>query len=249
MFVVMPVLAVALAHAFDFHPAVEIALVVLSISPMPPLLPRREAKAGGRTPYALGLLAIAALLSIAVVPLGAELLGHYFGRPLAMPPGAIAQLALKTVLLPLAAGIALRASLPAVADRIAKPFAVVATVLLLVGVLAIAAGALPAALALVGNGTLLAISAFVVAGLTIGHWLGGPRADERIVLALSTASRHPAIALAVAKVNFPDEPRLGAAILLYLIVATLVGVPYVARQRRRVAQPIGQKPFASHLDQ
>ena len=234
MFVVMPVLALVLVRAFDLHPPVEIALVVLSISPMPPLLPRREIEAGGRTPYALGLLAVAALLSIVVVPLGAEILGRYFGQPLAMPPGAIAQLALKTVLLPLAAGMALRASLPAVADRIDAPVALVAKILLLIGVVAIAIGVLPRALTLVGNGTLLALAAFVAAGLAVGHWMGGPQADDRIVLALSTASRHPAIALAVARVNFPGEPQVGAAILLYLVVATLVGVPYVARQRRRL---------------
>jgi BASS family bile acid:Na+ symporter len=234
MFLVMPVLAVALVRAFDLHPPVEIALVVLSISPMPPLLPRREIEAGGRTPYALGLLTIAGILSIAVVPLGAEILGRYFGRPFAMPPGAIAQLVLKTVLLPLAAGMALRASLPAVADRIDAPVALVAKVLLAIGVLAIAIAVLPRALALVGNGTLLALAAFVVAGLAVGHGLGRPHIDDRIVLALSTASRHPAIALAVARVNFPGEPQVGAAIVLYLVVATLVGVPYVARQRRRL---------------
>src|SRR5436190_685272 len=62
MFLIMPVVAVALARILDLLPPVEIALVALSISPMPPLLPRKT-KAGGRTPYALGLLAMAALLS------------------------------------------------------------------------------------------------------------------------------------------------------------------------------------------
>jgi hypothetical protein len=42
------------------------------------------------------------------------------------------------------------------------------------------------------------------------------RQYRRSVLALSTARRHPAIALAVAQINFPNEPYLGA--------------PYVARQ-------------------
>ena len=76
------------------------------------------------------------------------------------------------------------------------------------------------------------MAAFVVIGLAVGHWLGGPRPETSAVLALSTASRHPAIALALAKVNFPDEPFLGATILLYLLVLTIVTVPYVRRQRR-----------------
>ncbi len=49
---------------------------------------------------------------------------------------------------------------------------------------------------------------------------------------MSTASRHPAIALAVATINFPNEPYLGATILLYLIVLTVIKLPYVARLHR-----------------
>ena len=54
------------------------------------------------------------------------------------------------------------------------------------------------------------------------------------MLALSTASRHPAIALAIAKINFPNEPYLGATILLYLLVLTAICVPYVLLQRQRL---------------
>ncbi|MNW21381.1 hypothetical protein D3C71_2222690 [compost metagenome] len=52
------------------------------------------------------------------------------------------------------------------------------------------------------------------------------------MLALSTASRHPAIALAIAKTNFPDEPFLAATIVLYLLVVTLLALPYVKWRRR-----------------
>ena len=46
VFVVMPALAVALDRCFNFPPTVEIAVVALAISPLPPVLPAREAKAG-----------------------------------------------------------------------------------------------------------------------------------------------------------------------------------------------------------
>ena len=68
--VVMPAVAVVLARWFDFTPTVEIALVALAISPLPPLLPTREAKAGGGERYGLGLMVVLALLSIALVPPG-----------------------------------------------------------------------------------------------------------------------------------------------------------------------------------
>jgi BASS family bile acid:Na+ symporter len=50
----------------------------------------------------------------------------------------------------------------------------------------------------VATSTALIIAAVAAIGLAIGHWLGGPNPDDRTVLALSTASRHPAIALAAA---------------------------------------------------
>ena len=107
--------------------------------------------------------------------------------------------------------------------------------LLVLGVLAILANGMPAVLSLIGNGSVIAFGAFVAAGLASGHLLGGPHAAERLVLALSTATRHPAIALAVAKANFPDEPLLGATVLLYLLVGLLIGVPYQVWQKRRIA--------------
>ena len=237
MFVVMPILAAVVARAFTLPHTAEIVLVSLAISPIPPLLPGRERRLGGNPSYGLGLMAIAAMLSIVVVPLAAQLVGWYFMKPFAMSSRAIAAIVLKAVVLPLAAGMALHAMWPDVVVRILKPVALVAQVLLAIGVLAILSGALPAVIALIGDGVLLVLAAFIVAGLAVGHALGGPDADNRLVLALSTASRHPAIALAVAKANFPDEPHLGATILLYLLVNALLGIPLKAWQQRRHAVP------------
>ncbi len=69
MFVVMPIVAVALVRLFELRPAFEIALVALAISPVPPLLPKKEGKAGGESGYGLGLMATVSLLAIALVPL------------------------------------------------------------------------------------------------------------------------------------------------------------------------------------
>lgn len=235
MFVIMPLVAVAFAMFFELRPSVEIALVALAISPIPPLLPGREQKAGGHASYALGLMMIAAVLSIGIVPAEVNLLGRYSMKPFAMSPGAIAGLALKAAVLPLVAGMLLRALLPAVAARIARPVEIIATVVLVASVLVLLAGTFTAVLALFGNGTIVAMAAFVLTGLAVGHVLGGPRAGDRLVLALSTASRHPAIALAIAKANFPDEPHLAATIVLYLLVSLLIGIPYQVWQMRHIA--------------
>ena len=65
--VLAPALAVALVLVLDVHREVAIALVALSISPLPPLLPSRGAKAGGRSEYALGLVLVLALSAVPVI--------------------------------------------------------------------------------------------------------------------------------------------------------------------------------------
>jgi BASS family bile acid:Na+ symporter len=88
--------------------------------------------------------------------------------------------------------------------------------------------------ALIGDGTVLALTIFTLAGLAIGHILGGPETPHSVVVALSTACRHPAIALTVAASNFP-EYQFGPIILLYLIVNALAAIPYLKWQQQTVA--------------
>lgn len=115
--VIVPV-AVVLATVFNFRPTAEIALIALAISPVPPLLPKKEAKAGGDQSYALALMVMLAVLAVGTVPLSAEILERIFGRPLGAAPGAIARVVLIAAVLPLAVGMAARAMLPGLADKI-----------------------------------------------------------------------------------------------------------------------------------
>ena len=234
MFVLMPILAVVLVRVLELRQSLEIALVALAISPVPPLLPKKQDTAGGESAYALGLMAVVSLLAIAVVPLSLWVLGHFSARPLQMPPAAIAKIVVMMTLLPLVTGVIVRTIAPAVAARLEKPTKLIAMVLLCAGLGALLIAALPVIAGLIDIKTILTIAVFVGVGLGAGHVLGGPQPEEATVLALSTASRHPAIALAIAKINFPNEPYLGATILLYILVLTAISVPYVLRQRKKL---------------
>lgn len=234
MFVALPIIAILLVVLFPLLRAIEIVLIALALSPVPPLLPMKIGKASGDEDYMLGLLIIVSLLSIAIVPLGLMAASIVLRRPMSMSPGDVAAVMFKMTLLPLAAGILVRRFAPDVARRIVRPATIVASIVLAACVLLLLFGAWRAVWKLVGNGSILVIAAFVVAGLAAGHLLGGPREDDRTVLALATATRHPALALAIAKSGFPNEPGLGAAILLYLLVGAFVALPYI-RWRRKVA--------------
>ena len=245
MFVIMPVLAVALAVLFDLNPVVEVALIALALAPVPPILPKKQAKAGGAPSYAIGLLFIAALISIVYVPAALALLGRIFGRPVHVDAGTVAKIVAVSVLLPLAAGLVVGRLAPAVADRAAKPLFIVAMVVLVIAALPVLVKEWPAVVGLVGHFSVIAIALFATVGLGVGHALGGPDADERTVLALSTATRHPGIAMAIAA-DMPDKQALLAAVLLVVIVGAIVSGPYVKwRGRGHDAGRPRQRPWSA----
>jgi bile acid:Na+ symporter, BASS family len=240
MNVAMPLFTVFLVQTFTLHRAVAFALIALSLSPIPPIFPVNAMKVGGRRGYTIGLLVTMAAIAIVFTPVALEALQRYSGVELGIPTRAIAVLIFQTVLGPLAVGMALRALAPAFVEKIISPLRKGALLLLAVAVAPILFAAFPAIRSLVGNGTVLALGAFVVVGHVAGHLLGGPNAGDRPVLAMATAARHPGVALALAAANIPEQKLSLAAVLLYVLVSAVVNVPYLQWvKRRHAAAPVG----------
>ena len=235
--IITPLMAIVLVQVFEFQRAAEIALVALAISPLPPLLPSKESKVVGNTSYGVALMALLALLSIVTVPLSVKVLEQVVGRPLNVPTAAIARMVSVAVLLPLLVGMAVRTLRPAVAKRIEPVITLVAKILLILGAVALFAGMWRAILGAIGGGAVAAMLVFVVLALAIGDLLGQPEREHSIVLALSAASHHPAIALSIASANAPNEHFAGT-ILLYLLVNLVVGGLYIAWQHRSARSSI-----------
>jgi bile acid:Na+ symporter, BASS family len=233
MNVLMPLVALAMGMAFNLHPAVEIAIVAISVSPIPPILPNKALKAGGKEDYTIGLLVAIGLLSIFVIPISMKVVETITGVSHAMQPQSVAPVVFMTILLPLLVGIAVGKIAPIFADRAAKPVSLIGLGLLILSALPILINSVQAVLSLVGDGTILSLAVFALIGSIVGHWLGGPEPDHRTVLALSTASRHPAVALAIAQANFPEQKLAGAAIVWYLLLSGVVSAFYLSRVKRR----------------
>ena len=236
MQVLTPLLAALLVAAFDLHPAVKVALVTLSVSPVSPLLPGKQRKAGGRVSYATGLFAATALFSVFTVPVSLGVMEAAVGSLPHVPAGAVAQPVLLTVLAPLLLGFGMRLFAAEFADLLVRPIALVARVSLVACAIPLVIALWPTMGALIGNGTLLAIVGFATVALLIGHLLGGSEPEDRVVLALANASRHPGVAIAVAGLVAPELPDATAAILLYLLVSTIAGSVYVRLAGRARAQ-------------
>ena len=234
MMFIVPIFAIVVARAFELEPAVKIALGALSISPVPPIWPNRSLRVGGDHTYTVGLLVATALLSVLIEPLGLDVFRIIFDIPLSISPLTVAWLALRTVMLPLLVGIAIRRFAARIAYRVVVPTRRFAMALLVASAAPVLFTAWPAMTSLVGDGTLLTMIAFVAVGLAAGHVLGGPPAEDRSVLALASAARHPAMAMAIASANFPTQKLVPAAILLYLLVSVATTAPYVRWTRRHI---------------
>ena len=234
MFAVMPLLAVALAAGFDLHRSLEIALITVALSPVPPVLPKKQLAAGGTSPYALGVVAVTGVFAIVFIPVAVQVLSWALGRPLDVPVGLLIKIVATSLLLPLVAGLAIRQAAPEWAERFAGKIALGAGVLLLVALVPLLIAARHALLARLGDFTIVAIAVFVAAGLATGHLLGGPDEGDRTVLALATATRHPAVALAVAQATAPDEKTVPAAMILYILTGAILSIPYVKWRTRRL---------------
>jgi bile acid:Na+ symporter, BASS family len=235
MFLVMPVLALALDVYTDFPHATRVALVVIALSPVPQLIPRNQISLGGRSAYAYGLTRVVAVLSIVIVPFLVDFIGRLVGRPLALEPGAVAEVLLPTIVLPVLLGSLVARVAPRVARRLHDRLIKVADVVFTVALLVLLVLVLPVALGALDVGTVLAIAVFVLAGLALGHVLAGPDPDDSVVLAVACATRYPATAIAIASANLPDE-EVVPVIVLYALVNGLIATPYVRWQKRRLAR-------------
>jgi len=232
MNVVTPLIAAGFAAWLKLKPEVEVALVLLAVSPVPPVLPGKEVKSGGNESYAIGLLAISAVLAIGAVPLSIALISRAFGLEAHVPASLIARVVVTSVLGPLFAGVLVGRLVPGLASRLARPLSKVGFAVLGVVFLVGIAGSWRSLTGAVGEFTVLAVVGFVLLSLVAGHVLGGPDEGDRTVLALSAASRHPGVALAVAGAVAQDKNAISSAVLLAFLVGLIVTGPYTKWRKR-----------------
>lgn len=238
--VAMPVVAVLLAVVFRLEAPVALGLIAVSLSPVSPWFPRSAVMA--RAPgYAVGVLTLAAAVSVLMLPAAAAVVDRLLGDGVTRSLAPVGKIVLVAILCPLVAGLVLRQIAPRVAERIEAPAALLASALLLVGALALGASSWHRLGVLVGDGSLIAMAIFVLAGLACGHVLAGGD-DERVVLALASAGRHPAVAITLGAAA-AERHLLSATLLLYLIVSAVASGGYLAWRARAadaVAAPRGR---------
>ena len=126
MSLVMPIVAVAIVELSDLRRPVEITLIALALSPIPPLLPNKLLKAGIDHAYSMALFFTVSVLAIGLIPLSAVILDAIFPAHIVIPAGPVAKLVLTAIILPMLAGVAVRAISHTFAERVEGPLRIAA---------------------------------------------------------------------------------------------------------------------------
>ena len=236
MYVALPAFVLVLVWLVPLQAGVGAALLGFAVAPVLPPWAKKGAAVGGQADYVIGLQVLSSGVALLVVPLMIWIVYRLFGVATALDPLAVELVLLVTVAAPLALGIGIARLRPGGALRLAALADRAGGVVTLLGVVVLLIVHGRAILGVIGQGTLVVIVAVVAFGLLVGHLLGGPDPGNRGALASATVLRHPAIALLLASGAFPEhEATVIGTVLLYLLVALLLAVPY-ERWRTQVAR-------------
>jgi|GEM_PF-1130482 len=225
--IVPPLAAILILSLFTEVPhAARAGIMLMAISPLPPIVPGKALKFGGEQKYVYGLQFVMALFAIVTVPLWGLALDAIFGAEAQFPVAVVARNVFIGVILPLAVGILLgRWLAPELAHRIAPIMAKLVLLLVVIAFIPILIGFWPRMMALIGDGTVLAIAGVIIIAIGVAHLLGPTDQGNKATLVFSAATRHPGIALALAGANHAN-PSVAAAVLLFMLVGLLVVTPY-----------------------
>ena len=214
-FVAMPLGALALDKIFQLDEPLGVGLLLLGAAAGAPFLPTLTELAKGNLPFAVGIMVLLSVGTVGYLPLVLPVL-----LPgVAVNSAKIAGWLFLLTLLPLAAGLFLRALREELATRVKSVLDWVSNVSLVPMVLLLAVANIDKILHVFGTRGILAGFLLVALGFGIGWILGGPGSDTRRALALGTGQRNIAAAFVVASESFSDP-----SVVIMVMAVTIVGL-------------------------
>jgi len=219
-FVLMPLGAFALAKVLWLDEPFGIGLLLLGCAAGAPFLPKLAELAKGNLAFAVGVMVLLMIVTVGYLPIVLPLLL----AGVTIDPWKIARSLVLLMLLPLAAGLALKAYYEDMAVRVKPVLDWISNVSLILLVLLISAANIDKVLDVFGTRGILAGLLFIALGFAIGWVLGGPGNDTRRVLALGTAQRNIAAALVVGSQSFSD-PKVVVMVIVVAIVGLIILMP------------------------
>ena len=232
--VLVPAAALAIILLLEPSREVVIGLAILVACPPAPLMLKATPNLGkGSAAFMASLHLSLAALAFITVPIGLYLLSMPLGFHADVNLLAMGLILGRTILIPIALGMAVRSFFPNFADTNGPRLDKAGAIGLLVVVLIALAKFFPALLKMDPWSYLVIVAVSAVA-LAIGHWSGPRDPHERTTLAVESGVRHPVLAITIAASNFSPEkalPVLVPCVLVFIVVAMV----YLLWRRRGLA--------------
>jgi len=214
-FVLMPFAALGIAKLLGLDEPLAIGLLLLGAAAGAPFLPKLTQVAEGDLAFAVGLMVLLMVITVAYLPVVLPL----FLPGVTVDAMKIAQSLFLLMLLPLAVALVVRANFPDFSARAKPPLAKTSSLALIALVALLIITNFRSVLSVFGTRGILAGLIFIFAGYFIGWLLGGPRSGTRAVLGLGTSQRNIAAALVVGSQSFTD-----AKVVVMVVVVAIVGL-------------------------
>jgi BASS family bile acid:Na+ symporter len=230
-FVLMPAGALAIAKLLRLDQPLGIALILLGVAAGAPFLPKLAGIAKGNLAFAVGLMVLLMVLTVAYMPLVLPLLLE----GVSVEPLKIARSLVLLMLLPLGVGLVLNARFGSIAERMRAPLNGISSLSLALLIVLLLVTNIQNVISLFGTRGILASILFLFAGAGVGWLLGGPGLGTKGVLALATAQRNIAAALVVGGKDF-DDPRVLVMIVVVAVVGLLILMPLARFLGSRTAE-------------
>jgi bile acid:Na+ symporter, BASS family len=214
-----PLGALLIAKLLKLDEPLGIALL-LDTAAGAPFLPKLAGIAKSNLAFAVGLMVLLMVLTAGYMPVVLPLLLE----GVSVDATKIARSLVLLMLLPLAAGLLVKARLGHVADRIRTPLNGISSVSLVLLIVLLLVTKIQNVISLFGTRGILASILFLLVGVATGWLLGGPAFGTKGVLALGTAQRNIAAALVVGGKNF-DDPTVLVMVVVVAVVGLLILMP------------------------
>jgi BASS family bile acid:Na+ symporter len=237
-FIVMPISAFFISRFLQLDSSLGIAFLLLGTAAGAPFLPKLASVAGGSLAFSVGLMVLLMVLTVAYMPLVLPLLLE----GVSVDPLKIARSLILLMLIPLAAGLLVKARYESIAARGAAILNKLSSISLALMIALMVISNIRNIVDLFGSRGVLASVIFLIAGLGIGWLLGGTVAGVKSVLALGTAQRNIAAALLVGGQNFTD-PKVVVMIVVVAIVGMLLLMPFAKMLARLGGTTVPGKLF------
>src|SRR6516225_1221517 len=229
-FILMPLGAFVLGWVLRLDEQFGIGLLVLGCAAGAPFLPKLAQLAKGNLPFAVGMMVLLMVITVAYLPIVLPLLLE----GVTVNPLEIAQSLVLLMLLPLGVGLLLKARFEATAAHVKPWLDWLSNISLILLIGLISAANIDKVLQVFGTRGILAGLLFIAFGFCVGWLLGGPRDDIRRVLALGTAQRNTAAALVVASQSFSD-PKVVVMVIVVAILGLVTIMPFARAWAKRDA--------------